>query len=551
MDEYFDKKHYHSGASNTMFKKKTLKLLLGVAVTGAVIKNPTSYDLIEQNVILPLSHRLPPEVAHKCALWTIRLKIPPRNDLFKPNMLRTTVFGLHFDNPIGLAAGFDKDCEAVSGMQRLGFGFVEVGSITPLPQVGNDQPRVFRLLEDDAIINRYGFPSKGADAAAKRFAPLLPFIRIDVVQVPDEKVQKFLEAHDLEPPPPAIAPNPGSTSFQIKSKWSQTLIEKYLMPSTCKVGINLGINKTSKNPTNDYCVGVEKLGQFSDYIVINVSSPNTPGLRNLQRKNELEKMLRHISKRVEKKNKNSGDSACKALLLKISPDLTDDYLQEVIEVVMNPAFGVKGVIVSNTTVSRPDTVVNSSKNERGGLSGPPLKNLSTEMIKKVYTMTDGSVPIVGVGGVSSAEDAYEKIRAGASLVQLYTGLVYNGLGLIRRMKTDLCKLLQRDGYINVQMAVGADVPDVTNKTINDIFRNLELDFHKMMLPPLTMPPPPDLDSLQGPKSNNIDSFLPPPPSFDKIFKEVDSVSSEKVGNELDESEATQDEKDESPSEDDK
>ena len=514
-------------------KGKKLKLLLGCVATGYLIKNPHSYDTIEQTLLLPLSHRLPPEIAHKCALWLIRLRVPPENHSFKPNMLRTTVFGVHFDNPIGLAAGFDKDCEAVAGLQRLGFGFVECGSVTPLPQLGNKQPRVFRLLEDSAIINRYGFPSKGADAAARNLAPVLPFVRIDVKEVYDfdEEFKKFSETPGIHSPPPIIETEPNGrgfqASFQIKSKYSQALIEKYLLPSTCKVGINLGINKNSKNPTNDYCVGIEKLGPFSDYVVVNVSSPNTPGLRNLQRKSELEKMLKHISRRVEKNFKASGGTACKALLLKISPDLTDDYLEEVIEVVMNPSFGVVGVIVSNTTVSRPASLINSDKKERGGLSGPPLKNLSTEMIKKVYRLTDGSVPIVGVGGVSSAKDAYEKIRAGASLVQLYTGLIYNGLGLIRRMKVDLCELLKQDGFANVQMAVGADVPGVTNKTFMDLFKQLQLEhLHKTLLP---LPSPEVLNSLLEPSSkghNEDSSALDENSSVDSTFNHEGNTSND-------------------------
>lgn len=472
-----------------MFSRKSLRLLAGAAATAYLLKNPDSYDFIEQNIFLPVSYLLPPEVAHKCALWSIRLRVPPRNDLIKPNMLRTTVFGVHFDNPIGLAAGFDKNCEAIKGLQRLGFGFIEGGSVTPLPQPGNDQPRVFRLFEDSAVINRYGFPSIGADAVAKNFQPTFNFISITVEEVPDEKLQRFFEAHQPQSVKPSTKnddPNTSIYRIDFRGKFSQSLIQKFLMPSTCKVGINLGINKTSNNPTNDYCVGVEKLGHYADYVVINVSSPNTPGLRDLQRKTELEKMLKHISRRVGKKNKASGGMSCKALLLKISPDLNDDDLQDVVDVVMDPKYGVKGLIVSNTTISRPESLQSSIKGERGGLSGPPLKNLSTEMIKKVFRLTDGRVPIIGVGGVSSAEDVYEKIRAGASLVQLYTGLVYQGLGLVRRMKKGLCELLARDGFINVQMAVGADVPDVTNKTIHDIFKGFE-SFHRQMLP-LELPP---------------------------------------------------------------
>ena len=453
------------------------KKIVFAGVACLLFKNPDCYDFIERNIMLPSASLLPSETAHKLALWTVRLRLPPYDHNRKPASLRTTVFGLTFDNPIGLAAGFDKDCEALKGLKRLGFGFIEVGSITPLPQDGNMSPRVFRLPEDQALINRYGFPSKGADAAAKEFQKSKAMINMQV-QVHNSA------ALPVSPPMPGFhkkySDNENETTYEFNSSDNSSTLTNLIMRfflyffevNTCKVGINLGINKSTKNPTNDYCIGINKLGKFSDYIVINVSSPNTPGLRDLQCKEKLERMLSHISSRMTRQQKASRHRI--SLLLKISPDLNDDSLQEVLDVVMNSKYHVDGLIVSNTTVSRPEQLQSSCKNEIGGLSGVPLKDKSTEMIRKVYIKTNGVIPIIGVGGISTAEDAYEKIRAGATLVQLYTGLVYNGIGSIRRMKSRLCELLEKDGFRNVQLAVGADVPEIKNNILKDLHNVYQL-----------------------------------------------------------------------------
>lgn len=297
--------------------------------------------------------------------------------------LQTNLFGKKITNPIGIAAGFDKHGEAIDGLNDQGFGFVEIGSITPLPQPGNDRPRVFRLTEDRSIINRYGFNSVGKDAA-----------------------QENIESA------------------------SQNVV----------LGINLGKNKNGS--TDDYEVGIKEFSPHADYLVINVSSPNTPGLRDLQHKTELVNLL----------NKCKGINNNKPLVLKISPDLTEHDLSDIAEAVLETK--INGVIIGNTTTSRPIILQSKYRNEMGGLSGPILKDTSTELIRKFYKMTNGSVTIIGCGGIENATDAYDKILAGASAVQLYTAYAYNGPKLIHDMKKDLSKLVEKDGYKNIGEAVG-------------------------------------------------------------------------------------------------
>lgn len=300
------------------------------------------------------------------------------------------MFGLHFPNPVGLAAGFDKDGEGVPGLERWGFGFLEVGSVTPLPQPGNTRPRVFRLAEDRAVINRYGFNSKGHEA-----------------------VLATLER------------------------------------SNSPLGINLGKNKESKSTVDDYVRGVSRFGQTADYLVVNVSSPNTPGLRGLQRRQELQELLQQVLRTRDSLPKRTP------VLVKIAPDLSDQEKADIAAVVASPKSRVDGLIVCNTTISRPESLQSKFRNEVGGLSGKPLNDLSTKTISEMYTLTKGSVPIVGVGGVSTGEDAYRKIRAGASLVQLYSALVFDGPPVVRTVKTQLAELLRKDGYTRVADAVGA------------------------------------------------------------------------------------------------
>lgn len=347
---------------------------------------------------------LEPERAHDLAIKLARYKLvsprlpfrPPATD---PPQLSTQVWGMKFSNPIGLAAGFDKHAEAMSGLFSIGFGFIEVGSVTPLPQPGNEKPRVFRLVEDRGIINRYGFNSVGA-----------------------EEVHRRLYHYD----------NGGRNQHHMGI-----------------LGVNLGKNKhtSEENAVNDYLVGLQKLGDVAEYIVINVSSPNTPGLRALQGKERLRRLLSPILQARDELVYRPP------IIVKIAPDLTDEEIEDICDVALE--VRIDGIIVSNTTLDRTG-LKSEHAEEKGGLSGRPLREKSTDVLRKVYRMTDGKIPLVGVGGVECAEDAYEKIRAGASLVQLYTALTYQGPRVIPRIKKGLTELLKKDGYLSVAEAVGAD-----------------------------------------------------------------------------------------------
>lgn len=311
--------------------------------------------------------------------------------------MSSVVFGREFSNPVGLAAGFDKDGEGVRGLTKIGFGFIEIGSVTPEPQPGNPKPRVFRLKEDKAVINRYGFNSEGHEAVYNR------------------------------------------------------LKDRVTEQDNCLLGINLGKNKSSTDPISDYTQGVEKFSRLADYLVVNISSPNTPGLRDLQGKQKLQNLLDKVIERRDEMEVR------KPLLVKIAPDLTDRDKEDIAAVVTSRKGYVNGLIISNTTVRRPPSLKNPSKTEEGGLSGPPVRDMSTKTIADMYRLTNGSIPIIGVGGVSSGQEAYKKIRSGASLVQLYTALVYEGPPVVKKIKRELEELLRRDGFKSISEAVGADV----------------------------------------------------------------------------------------------
>ena len=301
--------------------------------------------------------------------------------------------GLEFSNPVGLAAGFDKHAEVPDDLLGLGFGFVEVGSVTPRPQPGNPRPRVFRLEEDRAVINRYGFNSQGLAVAAER----------------------------------------------LRKRHGRSGI----------VGVNVGANKDSQDPVADYVEGVGELAGLASYFVINISSPNTPGLRTLQARDSLDALLDHVLAARRK-----GDAQNSApLIVKIAPDLSPEDCHDIAEVLL--ARGVDGLIVSNTTTARP-ALRSDSRDEAGGLSGVPLLEPSTKILAEMYRLTEGKLPLIGTGGIASGHDAYRKIRAGASLVQLYTALVFQGPRLIGQIKQELADLLTTDGYDNIAQAVGAD-----------------------------------------------------------------------------------------------
>lgn len=301
--------------------------------------------------------------------------------------LAVHVLGLSFPNPVGLAAGFDKNAEVPDAMGRLGFGFVECGTVTPRPQSGNPRPRLFRLAKDRAVINRLGFNNAGMAVAARNLA---------------RRKGKGL------------------------------------------VGINIGANRDSTDRIADYARAFTELSPLADYVTVNVSSPNTPGLRGLQNRNELTRLL-DVLTQTRKSNI--------PLLLKIAPDLDGAALDDIAEVVRGS--GIEGLIVSNTTIARP-ALASANAGETGGLSGAPLFAPSTEILRQMRLRLGDAVTLVGVGGISSGADAYAKIRAGASLVQLYTALVYQGPGLVTRIKRELAALLARDGFAHVADAVGAD-----------------------------------------------------------------------------------------------
>ena len=316
---------------------------------------------------------------------------------------------MRFDNPIGLAAGFDKDARAYEALMRMGFGFVEIGSVTPLAQPGNAKPRAFRLREHGAVINRYGFNSLGHESARARLA--------------------------------SRREGDGAGEGDDAIKRTRGVL-----------GVNLGKNKVTpeERAADDYVLGVENIGEFGDYIVVNISSPNTPGLRNLQGRKHLSGLLRKV---LDARDKNPA-TAKTPVLVKIAPDLTDAALKDIASVVKSEK--VDGVIVSNTTIARPDAIkAHAHGDEAGGLSGKPLMEPSTKVLHDLYKLTGGKITLVGCGGVASGEDAYAKIRAGASLVQLYTAFAFEGPPLIPRIKRELEECLARDGFKSVQDAIGA------------------------------------------------------------------------------------------------
>ncbi len=336
---------------------------------------------------------LPPETAHRATLRLVRLAAPflPPPPADDPR-LAIAVLGLRFANPVGLAAGFDKNAEVPDAMLKFGFGFVECGTVTPRPQDGNPRPRLFRLAEDRAVVNRMGFNNEGMEPVAARLS--------------------------------------GRRRRGI-------------------LGINIGANKTSDDRIADYRAGFARLAPFADYVAVNISSPNTPGLRGLQNRSELERLLAALTEERAQRGWRVP------LVLKIAPDLDEHALDDIAAVTL--ASGIDGLIVSNTTTARPATLKNPHAKESGGLSGAPLFAPSTAILKAMRARVDTRLVLIGAGGVSSGAEAYAKIRAGASLIQLYTALVYQGAGLVARIKRDLVQCLVRDGFQTLAEAVGTDL----------------------------------------------------------------------------------------------
>tara|TARA_B100001027_G_scaffold115902_1_gene79993 strand:+ start:2124 stop:3170 length:1047 start_codon:yes stop_codon:yes gene_type:complete len=339
----------------------------------------------------PYIFSLDPETAHDLAIKSLKLNLLPQS-VFKvedEEMLEIDLFEKKIPNPVGLAAGFDKSAEVYNSLFKLGYGFVEVGTITPRRQLGNPKPRVFRLEKDQALINRLGFNNHGLETVLKRLEINLP--------------KGFL-------------------------------------------GINIGPNKDTVNKEEDYYSCLSRLHENAGYITINISSPNTEGLRNFHDQKELEKLLKGLDK-VKKDNKIS-----KPLVIKLSPDLNENEISKIIEIIFK--YKISGIIISNTTDGNRDMLSDIKRNEAGGLSGQPLKNISTELIKKFYKQTKGKIQIIGVGGIDSGHSAFEKISAGANAVQLYTGMVYKGPGVVKDIKKELISILKKENMKNISEAVG-------------------------------------------------------------------------------------------------
>jgi dihydroorotate dehydrogenase len=346
---------------------------------------------IYRTAIWPFLRKIDSERAHRLTLRTLGMAAGPlslarRSD----SSLPIDTLGLHFSNPIGIAAGFDKDGEAPSGLLALGFGFIELGTVTPRAQSGNPQPRLFRLEADRAVINRMGFNNQGADVLAARLGHRRP---------------------------------------------------------NGIIGINIGANKDSADRIADYVSAFRSVSPYADYITVNISSPNTPGLRALQDRGEMRALV------VGLQDARAAGARALPLLAKIAPDLDAGALADIAEVAMETKLD--GLIVSNTTIGGRAGLHGPHADQSGGLSGAPLFRRSTEVLAEVYRLTGDAMPLIGVGGIASAGDAYEKILAGASLVQLYTALVYEGPGLVRRIQSGLSALVKADGFTALRDAVGA------------------------------------------------------------------------------------------------
>ena len=343
------------------------------------------------SIFKPYIFSLDPEVAHDLAIKSLKFNILPKSifSVEQEELLETELFNEKLSNPIGLAAGFDKSAEVYNSLFQLGYGFVEVGTVTPKRQLGNPKPRVFRLEKDQALINRLGFNNHGSEIISKRIA---------------------------ENPPIGY------------------------------LGINVGPNKDTKNKEEDYYLCLTRLASQAGYLTINISSPNTEGLRDFHDQKELEKLLTGINK--IKKDKNIS----KPIVIKLSPDIKDIEINKIIELIIK--YKIEGIILSNTTEKNRENLKDLQKNEKGGLSGQPLKDLSTALIKKFYKETKGKIEIIGVGGVDCGQSAFEKISAGANAVQLYTGMVYKGPGVVKQMKKELISILKKENIRNINEAIG-------------------------------------------------------------------------------------------------
>ena len=343
------------------------------------------------SILRPFLFNIDPETAHDLAIKSLKFNPLPSKmfEVEDEQMLKIHLLGKNFPNPIGLAAGFDKSAEAYNSLLRLGFGYVEVGTITPLKQFGNPKPRIFRLKDDYALINRLGFNNDGIEIIKNR----------------------------------------------IKSDGKKGIL-----------GVNIGPNKETKDQKNDFCLGLKNFFDIADYITVNISSPNTEGLRDFHDQEKLKDLLLALNK-IKKENKTDI-----SLLLKVSPDIEDNHISEIVDVATKN--DIAAIILTNTTNGNRDNLRSKIKKEEGGLSGEPLQEISTNMIKKFYKQLNGKIPIIGVGGVNSGKSAYEKIIAGASLLQLYTAFVYRGPSAAKDIKKELIQILKAEGLNNIKEAIG-------------------------------------------------------------------------------------------------
>ena len=346
------------------------------------------------SVLRPFLFNLDPETAHDLAIKSLKFNPLPRKifEVEDEQMLNIELLGKNFPNPIGLAAGFDKSAEAYNSLLKLGFGFVEVGTVTPLKQFGNPKPRIFRLEDDHALINRLGFNNDGIETIKNR----------------------------------------------IKTEGKKGIL-----------GVNIGPNKETKDQKNDFCLGLKNFFDIADYITVNISSPNTEGLRDFHDQEKLIDLMVALNK-IKKENGTNIP-----LLLKISPDINNKHIPEIADAAIKN--NISAIILTNTTNGNRDNLTSEFKEEEGGLSGNPLHQISSNMIKKFYKELNSQIPIIGVGGVNSGKAAYEKIIAGASLLQLYTSFVYRGPSTAKNIKKELIQILKAEGIKNIKDAVGRGI----------------------------------------------------------------------------------------------
>ena len=337
-----------------------------------------------------LIFKLEPELAHSLAIKALKFGYIPPFKQENNELLKTNIFGKNITNLIGMAAGFDKDAEVYNSLFKLGYGFVEVGTVTPLKQYGNPKPRMFRLEEDKALINRLGFNSSGAESVCSR----------------------------------------------IKNNPPKSLL-----------GINIGPNKDTSNRINDYLIGLRTFYNLADYLTINISSPNTENLRSFHNQQELENLISAIDK--EKKVLKTKIPTT----IKISPDISGNQIDQIAEVLLN--YNIPAIIISNTTENNRDSLVNSNKYQKGGLSGKPLEEKSNLLIKKFYKIFQGKIKIIGVGGVDSGKSVYEKLLCGANLIQLYTGMVYEGPNIVNKIIEELNRILKKEGISDLNTIIGS------------------------------------------------------------------------------------------------